>query len=162
MAQVDFFLDLPGIDGESTDSKYAKKIEIDSFSVSCAQQGTQMSGGGGGAGKVRYQDLHITNKIDKAGPKLMLACASGQHFETANLYCRKAGGEQNDFLKFTLTDVLVSSYQAGGHGHSEVLPVQQFSLNFGKIQMEYGVQDSKGNITDKVTAGWDVKANKKA
>ena len=162
MAQVDFFLELGDIKGESTDKKNPGKIELDSFSVSCAQAGTQSSGSGGGAGKVRFQDLHCTKKMDVASPKLLLGCASGQHFPKATLSCRKAGGEQEDFCTWHLKDVLISSYQSGGHGHSEILPVDQFSLNFGEIIMEYGVQDEKGKVGKKVKAGWNLKSNAKA
>jgi type VI secretion system secreted protein Hcp len=159
MAQVDFFLDLPDIEGESTDKKHKGKIELDSFSVSCAQASTQAHGSGGGAGKVRFQDLHCTKKMDVASPKLMLACASGKHFPKATLFCRKAGGEQEEFCTWHLKDVIVSSYQSGGHGAGEILPVDQFSLNFGEILMEYGVQNEKGTVTKKVKGGWRLKEN---
>jgi type VI secretion system secreted protein Hcp len=162
MAQVDFFLDLPDVEGESTDKKFKSKIELDSFSVSCAQSGTQASGSGGGAGKVRFQDVHCTKKMDVSSPKLLLACASGKHFPKATLFCRKAGGEQEEFCTWHLKDVLISSYQSGGHGHAEVLPTDQFSLNFGEIIMEYGVQDEKGKVGKKVKAGWNCKQNTKA
>ncbi len=68
--------------------------------------------------------------------------------DKATLYMPQGrGGEQEDFCTWKLTDVLVSSYQVGSHagGGSEILPVDQFSLNFGKIKvMEYcGEQDEK-------------------
>jgi type VI secretion system secreted protein Hcp len=162
MAAVDFFLELGDVKGESTDKKNPGKIELDSFSVSCAQSGTQHAGSGGGAGKVRFQDIHITKKVDVASPKLLFACASGQHFPKATLSCRKAGGEQEDFLTWHMKDVLVSSYQTGGHGHSEILPTDQFSLNFGEIVMEYKIQDEKGKTGKPVKAGWNLKSNSKA
>jgi type VI protein secretion system component Hcp len=46
----------------------------------------------------------------------MLACASGQHIKKAVLTCRKAGGEQEEYLKVTFSDLLVSSYHGGGAG----------------------------------------------
>jgi type VI secretion system secreted protein Hcp len=168
MAQVDFYLDLskasPKIEGETTDKKYAAKkfIELDSFSVSCAQSGTQAHGSGGGAGKVRFQDIHCTKKVDTASPGLLFACAAGVHIPEATLYCRKAGTEQEEFLVWHLKDVLVSSYQCGGHGHSEILPTDQFSLNMGQIVMEYKVQDEKGKTGKPVKGGWNIKANAKA
>ena len=116
MAQVDFFLDLPDIEGESTDKKHKSKIELDSFSVSCAQAGTQSHGSGGGAGKVRFQDLHCTKKMDVASPKLLLACATGQHLKQATLTARKAGDQQQEYLKFSFNDVLVTSYHTGDRG----------------------------------------------
>jgi len=161
MAQVDFFLKLDPIKGESTDAKFTGQIELQSFSFSCAQSGTQQSGSGGGAGKVKFQDLHCTKPMDLASNKLMLACASGQHFPTVTLTCRKAGGDQNPFCVYTLTDVLVSSYQCGGHGHSEILPTDQFSMNFGSIKFEYGVQNADGSVGAMQPTGWNVKANTK-
>ena len=42
------------------------------------------------------------------------------------------------------------------------LPVDQVSVNFGEIIMEYGVQDEKGKVGKKVKAGWNLKSNSKA
>src|SRR5689334_13062976 len=89
MALFDAFLKIEGIDGESQDSKHKGEIQLESFSWSEHQTGTHAAGGGGGAGKVAMQDFHITKKIDKASPKLMLACADGEHLKKATLVCRK-------------------------------------------------------------------------
>ncbi|HZH34865.1 MAG TPA: type VI secretion system tube protein Hcp [Pyrinomonadaceae bacterium] len=161
MAAVDYFLKIGDIDGESADSKYSKNIEIESFSWGANQTGSSSHGGGAGAGKVSMQDLHFVMKINKASPKLFLACASGQHIPKAVLVARKAGGQQEDYLKFTLTDVLVSSYQSGGSAHSDVVPTDQVSLNFSKLEMEYKEQTAKGTLAGTVKAGWDIKTNKK-
>jgi len=161
MAQVDFFLKLDGIDGESSDDKHKGEIDILSWSFGNTNTGTMHGGGGGGAGKVQFQDIHFTAHTNKASPKLMLACASGEHIKKGVLICRKAGKDQQEYLKITLTDVLVSSYQTGGSGHSEVLPVDQFSLNFAKIEKEYKPQKADGSLDSPIKAGWDLKANKK-
>jgi len=165
MAQVDFFLAFEGgpvkIEGESTDKKHKGKVELDSFSVSCAQSGTQAHGAGGGAGKVRFQDIHCTKKVDFSSATLMVACAAGHHFPKVTLFCRKAGGEQEEFLCWHLKDVLVSSYQCGGHGHSEILQTDQCSLNFGEIIMEYKIQDEKGKTGKPTKGGWNCKTNSK-
>jgi type VI secretion system secreted protein Hcp len=161
MAQVDFFLKLDGIDGESSDDKHKGEIDILSWSFGNTNTGTMHGGGGGGAGKVQFQDIHFTAHTNKASPKLMLACASGEHIKKGVLICRKAGKDQQEYLKITLTDVLVSSYQTGGSGHSEVLPVDQFSLNFAKVEKEYKPQKADGSLDSPIKAGWDLKANKK-
>jgi type VI secretion system secreted protein Hcp len=161
MAAVDYFLKIEGVDGESTDDKHKGEIDIDSFSWGETQSGTHSGGGGGGAGKVVMQDLHFTTKMSKATPKLMLACATGEHFKKATLICRKAGKEQQEFLKITLSDLLVSSYQTGGSSHGGVVPTDQFSLNFAKIEYEYKPQKTDGSLDSPVKAGYDLKANKK-
>jgi type VI secretion system secreted protein Hcp len=160
MAIKDFFLKLDGIKGESTDSKHKGEIEIESFSWGQSNQGSASAPGPGlGSGKVDFQDLHLTKLADSSSPLLALACAKGDHIKTAELFCRKAGGEQMDYYKVKLTDCLISSYQSGGHG--DVLPVDQFSINFAKIEFSFSPQDAKGKLGSPNKMGWDLKANKK-
>jgi len=161
MAAVDYFLKVEGVDGESADHKHKGEIELESWSWGEAQHGTHASGGGGGAGKVQMQDFHFTTKISKASPKLMLACATGEHIKKAVLIARKAGKEQQEFYKITLSDVLVSSYQTGGSGHSSVIPTDQVALNFAKIEIEYKEQKVDGTLGAATKAGYDAKANQK-
>jgi type VI secretion system secreted protein Hcp len=161
MAAVDYFLKIDGIEGESLDSKHKAEVEIQSFSFGATQTGSFAAGGGGGAGKVHMQDFHFTVPVNKASPKLMLACASGQHIKKAVLTVRKAGKEQQEYLKYTFSDLLVSSYQTGGGG-GDVLPVDQISLNFAKIETEYKEQKADGTLAGSVKAGWDLKQNKEA
>ena len=158
---VDYFLKIDGIEGESHDSKHKGEIDLQSWSWGESQTGTHSGGGGGGAGKVSMQDFHFVMKCNKASPKLMLACATGEHIPKAVLVCRKAGKDQQEFLKVTLTDVLVSSYQTGGSAHSDVIPTDQISMNFAKIEKEYKEQKADGSLGGAVKAGYDVKANKK-
>ncbi len=161
MAAVDYFLNLDGIKGESQDAKHKDTIEIESFSWGATQSGTFAGGGGGGAGKVSFQDFHFVMKVNKASPLLMLHCANGKHIPKAVLICRKAGEKQQEFLKVTLSDLLVSSYQTGGSGHSDIVPTDQISLNFAKCEMSYQAQDAKGALTSPVKSGWDLKKNEK-
>jgi type VI secretion system secreted protein Hcp len=161
MASVDYFLKLDGIKGESTDSKHKGEIDIESFSWGATQSGTHSSGGGGGAGKVQMQDFHFVMKVNTASPKLMEACATGEHIKNATLICRKAGKEQQEFLKWTFSDLLVSSYQTGGSGHADVIPTDQISLNYSKVEVEYKAQKADGTLDGPVKAGYDLKQNKK-
>jgi len=161
MAAVDFFLKLKGVDGESQDAKHKGEIDIESWSWGETQGGAHSAGGGGGAGKVIMQDFHFVMKINKASPKLFLACASGEHIPDGLLTCRKAGKEQQEFLTIKFTDLLVSSYQTGGAGQSSVVPTDQISLNFTKIELEYKEQKADGSLGAAAKAGWDLKKNVK-
>ncbi|MGH9278258.1 MAG: Hcp family type VI secretion system effector [Acidimicrobiales bacterium] len=161
MATVDYFLKIDGVDGESTDDKHKGELEIESFSWGLSNSGSAAHGGGGGAGKAAFQDFSFVTPISKASPKLFLACASGEHIKQAYLTARKAGKDQQDFYKVTLTDVLVSSYQQGGAESSDVVPTDQVSFNFSKIEVEYKPQRADGSLDAPVKAGWDVKANTK-
>jgi len=128
----DAFLKLDGIKGESFDNLHKGEIDILSFSWGVTNTTSMSSGTGGGTGKASFQDLHFTHKIDKASPLLMKKCATGEHILTGLLTVRKAGGKVPlEYIKIEMEDVLVSSYQAGGH--SSGTPTGEFSLNFAKI-----------------------------
>jgi len=85
MAAVDYFLKLEGIEGESSDSKHKNEIDIESWSWGETQSGSFAGGGGGGAGKVSMQDFHFVMRVNKSSPKLMEACASGEHIKKSGL-----------------------------------------------------------------------------
>ena len=162
MAKVDYFLKIEGIVGESTDDKHKNEIDVESWSWGETQTGGAAHGGGGGAGKVAMQDFHFVVRTSKASPKLMLACATGQHLKEAVLTCRKAGKDQQEFLKFTLSDLLVSSYQAKGEAGEGAVPTDQISLNFAELEVEYQPHDAKGLPDGAVKVGWDLKKNRKS
>jgi type VI secretion system secreted protein Hcp len=158
MAAVDYFLKIDGIEGQSTDDRHKNEIDIESFSWGETQSGTFAVGGGGGAGKVSMQDFHFTMLVNKASPTLFLACAQGDHIKNVVLTCRKAGPDQQEFMKVTMDDVLVSSFQIGGAGG--VIPTDQISLNFAKIEVEYEEQDASGKLMGSIKKWFDFKSMK--
>jgi type VI secretion system secreted protein Hcp len=160
VAQVDYFLKLKGVDGEATDDKHKNELDIESWTWGETNAGTHSTGGGGGAGKVSMQDIHFVVKMSKASPKLFLACATGQHIEQAVLTCRKAGADQQEYLHVTISDCLVSSFQTGG-STADVVPTDQFSLNFAKIEFCYKEQLANGSLGAAIRTGYDLKLNKK-
>jgi len=159
MAQVDYFLKIDTIPGESTDAQHKDEIDVESWSWGATQLGTT-TGGGGGAGRVSMQDLNFVARTSKASPTLFLKCASGLHISKAVLTARKSGGAQTDFLTLTMSDLLVSSYQIAGSETADTVPMDQVSLNFAKIQFEYKAQNPDGSLGAPVRSGWDVQLNK--
>lgn len=161
MASVDYFLKLTDIPGESTDSKHKNEIDIESWSWGESNSGSHAGGGGGGAGKVNMQDFQFSMRINKASPKLFLACATGQHIKEGLLVCRKAGKEQQEYLKIKFSELLVSSYQTGGSA-GDVVPIDSISLNFAKIEVSYAPQKPEGGLDSPVVHNYNLKENKGA
>lgn len=160
MAAVDYFLKIDGIEGESPDQKHKNEIEIQSYSWGEQQTGTGSFGGGSGAGKVQMHDFAFTMRVNKASPKLFVACADGEHIKKAVLTCRKAGKEQQEYLKVTFNEVLVSSYHTEGGAGSDIVPTDSVKLNFAKIEFEYHEQKPDGSLAGAVKTGYDLKLNK--
>jgi type VI secretion system secreted protein Hcp len=157
MALVDYFLKIDGIPGESQDSKHKGEIEIESWSWGAAQTGTASHGGGLGAGKVAMKDFQFVMKVNKSSPLLMRSCASGEHIKSAILVCRKAGKDQQEYLKVTFSDLLVSNYETGGTNTADVVPLDQIKLNFTKVEFEYKEQKPDGTLGGAVKAFYDMK-----
>lgn len=141
---VDMFIKFDGVDGESTDKKHAKEIDVLSYSWGVSNSGTTHIGGGGGAGKANFQDLSFVKYVDKASPNLFMAAATGKHFDSVKLTIRKAGGaDALEYLVYELTEVLITSYQTGASG-GEDRQTESISLNFAKVKMSYTEQNDKG------------------
>src|SRR5262245_55560312 len=114
MAVADYFLKIDAVVGESADAAHKGEIDIVSFSFTEHQQGNQSTRIGRGAGKVKMGTFNFTMRANKASLRIMLACATGEHFQSAVLTVRKAGGQQQEFMKITLSGVLISAYHLNG------------------------------------------------
>src|ERR1017187_10719340 len=159
MAIVDYFLKLDGIQGESPDKTHKLEMEIESFSWGELNAGAAAQNSGMGAGKVQMQDFHFVMRVNKASPKLFLACANGDHIKSGILTCRKAGKDQQEYLKYTFTDLLISSFQIGG---TEDQPVEQISFNYTQVQMDYKEQKADGTLSGAISAKYNVKTQSSA
>ena len=155
---VDMFLKITDVTGESKDKANPGQIEIESFSWGATQVGASSHGTGAGAGKVSMNDFHFVMRNNSASPTLFLFCANGKHLKEAKLTCRKAGGTQQNFMVVTMSDVLISSYQTGGSQSGEV-PMDQISLNYSKVEIDYLAQDEKGITKSAGKNHWDMKTN---
>jgi type VI secretion system secreted protein Hcp len=137
------YIKIATVDGESKDKAHKGEIDILAWSWGMSNSGTAHLGGGAGAGKVNVQDMSFTKYIDKASCKLQLACAVGQHFDDALVTVRKAGTTPLEYLKITMTDVMVTAVSTGGSGGEDRL-TENVTLNFAKVKVEYQEQDDKG------------------
>jgi type VI secretion system secreted protein Hcp len=155
---VDYFLKIDGIAGESIDVKHKNEIQLEAFSWGAMNDPGPGLGGGAGAGKVRLLDFSFSMRVNKASPKLFLACAKGQHLKVATFTARREGKAQQEFLVYKFTDVLVSSYQTSGT--DDVIPLDQISIAFGKVEIEYKAQKADGSLDAGISAGWDAQQNK--
>jgi len=160
----DCFLKIEGIPGESTDDKHSEWIELLSYShgVSQPSSGAASSGGGRSAERCEHADFSVVKTLDKATPKLALACCDGTHIGEVKIELCRAGGDKEKYMEYRLNDVIVSRAQPGGSaGGGETLPVEEVSFNYGKITWNYIETDHKtGKPKGNVESHWDLTANK--
>ena len=160
----DGFLQIEGIPGESTDAAHQGWIEILSFNHAVVQPaGAAQSRIGGRTGaRVDVEDFVITKVVDKATPLLHLFCCQGKHIPTVKVELCEATGDKHAYMRYTMTDVIVSSVRPSGVANEEVYarPIEEVSFNFGTIQWEYVPVDHTGKVGAAVVAGWSLEENK--
>jgi len=158
----DAFLKLDGIEGDSTDDGHKNWIEILSYNHGLSQAigGSRSGGGAGTAGRCDHQDFSIAKELDKATPALNLHCCNGKHIPKVTVELCRSGEDKNLFMKYLLSDVVISSITPGGSQGGD-MPLEDVSLNYGKIEWEYTVTDAKtGRKGGVVKTHWDTEINK--
>jgi len=159
----DAFLKIEGVDGECSDDKHQKWIEILSYSwgVSQPQAGTRSSAGSMTAERADFHDFNIVKVLDTSSPTLFLHCASGKHFTKATVELCRAGEDKQVYMEYKFDDVAISSYRPGGsRGGQDNLPLEEVSLNFGKVQLIYHpTSRTTGKVEGAVPAGWNLEKN---
>src|SRR6476646_10899776 len=117
MAEVDYFLKIDGIPGESQDDEHKDEIEVVSWYWSETLTGLD-PGSAGVTGKLKMEDFNLVIPVSRASPELFLACASAKHISQAVLTCRRGDGDGLEFLKYTFSDVVILSFQVSGSAAS--------------------------------------------
>ncbi len=157
------YLKVDGIDGDTTVEGHKKEMLLLSWSISASMPaGPRATGGSGSAGTSVHADLSITKIVDEASNKLHAACWSGKTIPSAVLTQQRAGkkeGEKVDYLRLTLSDVLVTSISSSGAPGD--IPTESFTLNYASIKREYRTTGVKGEAGGWQSEGWDIAKEEK-
>ncbi len=158
---VDMFLKIigPDIKGETLDDKKKEEIDVLAWSWGASNSGTAHVGGGAGAGKANFQDVSVTLWFEKSTPELLKFTTLGNHIDKCVLTCRKAGGEQMEFIVLTMERCLITAVSFGGSGGEDRLTIN-VSINFGKFELLYNEQDAKGKKKSSPKFGYDIASQK--
>ncbi len=160
----DCFLKIEGIEGECTDDKHQKWIELLSYSHGVSQpgSGSVSSGGARSAERCDHQDFSIVKTLDKTSPKLNLYCCNGTHITKITVDLCRATGDKQKYMQYVLSDSIVSSVHPGGSAQGgETLPLEEVSFNYGKIEWIYTETDHKtGKPKGDIKSNWSLVENK--
>lgn len=116
---------------------------------------------GAGAGKIKFNALQISKKIDILSPSLFQLCASGRPFAKLDLlFVRSTGSETPNpllYLQFTfkLAAVAAISYSSGDESVNE-----HVTFEYGDFQIRYEKQIADGTLSGPpAVAGWNIIRN---
>ena len=158
-ADIYAFLDLEGIEGEAQDSKYEKKIELNSFGWGASNNSSFQSGTGPSVSKGQIHDISFSKFTCQASLRLLERAVSGKPVPKGKLtLCKLVGDTKIPYFEIDMDHVCVTSYQlsAGSDGQ---LPHESGTIHFVKVKTKYKPQGKEGDASGHVDFGWDLQKN---
>lgn len=156
------FAKYDGFDGESKDENHDKWIDVLSIDWGIHRPGGGATGQSRRRGGAVVEDLMLTIEYEKAAPKLQEKCLKGEiipllEIEQTSTY----GGARATYLKFELTNVMVTSFQVNASGNDEAgPPTVTAGNNFEKIKVTYTEYDDTGASSGNVETEYEVETGK--
>ncbi len=158
----DAYLQIEGIEGESTDAGHEAWIQLQSFTHKVSNEATGQSGGGHHTGgRCNHGDVVVVKPIDSSSPNLALACCSGKSHPTLVIELCRSGASGSDavpYQKIELTDVVITSVTPAANDATP-FPSETVAFTYGSITWTYTKTDITGNPAGEIVTGWDLKRN---
>jgi type VI secretion system secreted protein Hcp len=147
MNHEDFFLKIDtekggAVKGEAQDRDHKDEIELLGWSwgLSAPTSATGMR-----KGRAAVHQLVVRKRADSATTALMGAVARNDKIKTAILTARRAGSGQQTFLKMTLRNAYVTSFEIEGEGGIDGPgTVERLKLAFERVTVDYTPQGPDG------------------
>src|SRR5262249_35607681 len=144
-------------EGDVAATEYDKQIECNSFQFGVGR-GIPAPTVGAQADResqaANVSEIILTKTMDKATPKLYTESLKGKGKEVEIVFVE--GTESRKYLKYTLTNTLISSYTMSSGGER---PSESLSLNFTEIMTEFFQRDAEHDDGDQPKVKYNLATN---
>ena len=148
-------------EGDVSAEGWEKWIECHSFQFG-AGRGISMSVGSGKereATKPSLSEVTLAKSMDRASPGLLLEACVGKAIDKVEIdFVKTSADKLENYLKYTLENVLVSSYSCSSGGDD---PSESLSLAYTKFEMKYHPRKPDNTLDSALPAGYDLELGKK-
>ncbi len=157
-AEAAAFIKYDGIDGESTDSKHDKWIDVLSVDWGAYRSGGGATGETRSRGEAVVGDMTITMVFEKSSVKLLEKCLMGQVIPKLEIELTATyGGSRATYLKYELINVMITSFQFQASGNDDAgPPTVVIGNNFEEIKVTYTEFDDAGNSKGNVEVEYKI------
>jgi type VI secretion system secreted protein Hcp len=158
-AAEEIFLRLDGIAGGATAAGHPNEIVISSYSQAFSNTSTAVTGGGGGAGKVKCGEIIVMKNIDKSSPKLIGAVVTGNHIATGDIRfdSTRGNGALAESYHVALTDVVITDIAQMDHTPQGVM--EQVTLSARQFKFTFTPTTNTGGVGAPITFSVDCSTN---
>ncbi len=152
------------IEGDSTDSKHQKWIEIEeaTFVTKQTSGGASSAHGSLLAGRGDFENLKIVKHLDSASAAINVNCAKGTHFEEIIVeFCRPMG-EKTTYMKFVLKDSVIQKIETAASSGDDAVPKETIEIRYLTMHWIYTPTDPTGGGKkgSDIKKGWCTRENK--
>jgi len=143
------FLKVDGVPGESRDAVHQGWMDVDAYSW-----GVNRSTGEVGGAISNYRNLIVHCQVDKGTSAMLLRASNGNKVKTVELSACKAGGEQVEYYRVTLENVIITGVFLRDNG---AVTDVEYEFQADKVKFQYWEQGSIGVKGAESRMGWDIK-----
>jgi type VI secretion system secreted protein Hcp len=155
------YMKIEGLKGIVEAEGYKEWMEIHGVAWNCSRSINNTTSSSQDRGKTLayVSAVNVTKQMDVSSPKIFIEACQGSA-KKVEIHHTKIGEKGPEaYLKYVLTDTLISSYQVNGDG--ENIPYEVITLNFTKIEMNFIGYDKTTKQATPVPAIYDLtKVNK--
>lgn len=147
-AQTQMYLEIPGIEGESTVNRFEDQIVIDAFVFSAESPKSKVVSGRTRS-TVQFSGMNIAKKTDAATNPMLQALTRNQRFDEMVLSLINTSGAQGaaPYLVYTLSNVVISSYDVEGT-LEDSKPRESWILEYETLNAVYTKMERDGSAGD--------------
>ncbi|MBM7567503.1 Hcp family type VI secretion system effector [Paenibacillus sacheonensis] len=147
-ANLQVYLKLDGIPGESTAKGFEQWIPVSDVEFGFEAPVTRLSGAAS-PGKPAISNLSFSKLYDTASAPIFLSAMQGKPIKSASLVFVKPGPTPVKFLTISLSNVFVASYDFND-------TVESISIAYGIISFAYASQKPDGSLNTAAKSAWDT------
>lgn len=150
------YMKVPGVDGAVTASGYEKWIELHSLQFGVGRSISQVVGSTSNreVSTPSFSDVTVSKETENASAGLLsdsILNSTGKKIEIAVV--RTAGDKIEEYLKYTLTDSLLTSFSMSSGGD---VPSESISISYAHIEVSFTSRDAKGGVSGPVRVAYDL------
>ena len=135
------YLELDGIKGSTTDSKFKDQIELSSFQLGAGLGVGSPRGGDRSTSEPSVSEITGTKTLDKSSELLFKNLLKGDTIAKGKVsFTAATKGESVAYASLALENIIISGYSMSSGGD---FPTESISLNFTKFDWSFTGRDTK-------------------
>ncbi len=154
LAASSYFLQLAGIDGDSTVKGYENWIEVESYAL---EIGMETGSGDASSRTPTFSDFSFGKYVDGASTQIFGHLVTGTLVASAVFEVVETGVKlPTRLITYSFTDVLFESLEHAATGNAP--PLELVAFSFAEIGLQTFAKDSTGGSKPAQSFTWDLRA----